>query len=142
MPAVDNRIIIQGRIGKEPTIRDIGGDRYVAHTTLAYTARRRQGDEFVDGETSWFRVTAWNKQALVLAKIPVGTMVMLDGKIEIDTWETEAGEKRETVNLTADRISLPLIFADAIEPSDRGITITKGRANPGFRGVRKQEEPF
>jgi single-strand DNA-binding protein len=96
-------ITVVGRLGGDPTLKSVHGDR-VAEFRLASKARRKEGDDYVDGHTNWFSVEAWGDFAQhVAASLRQGDLVVVLGKLKIEQWES--GEKRGTsVKIRADHV--------------------------------------
>jgi len=104
-----NTIIITGNIGREPELRYTQSGTAVANFT-----RKRGNDE----ETSWFNVVCFKEQAENASECLVkGQRVIVVGKMQQRNWETDAGEKRSTMELVADEIG----------PSIRWATVTVER---------------
>ncbi len=87
-------ITVVGKLGGDPTLKSVHGDR-VAEFRLASTARRKEGDEYVNGHTNWYSVEAWGDFAQhVAASLRKGDLIVVLGKLRIEQWES--GEKRGT----------------------------------------------
>jgi single-stranded DNA-binding protein len=66
----------------------------VSSTRLSLTRGRRDGDRWVDGETSYFRCNAWRELAEHLAEsLHKGDRVIVTGRLRSRTWETEGAER-------------------------------------------------
>lgn len=71
-----NRLTIQGRIGKDPELKAVG-DEAVAEFSLAFTPWSKSKGE---GETIWFDVSFWNKNAdAVMDFYRKGDLVEVEG---------------------------------------------------------------
>ena len=61
--------------------------------------------------TSFFNIVAWGSLAENVANsLHKGNRVIVAGRLEQRTWETDKGEKRNTVEIVADCIGLDLRF--------------------------------
>ncbi|MFA4840762.1 MAG: single-stranded DNA-binding protein [Agrococcus sp.] len=96
-------ITVVGKLGGDPTLKSVHGDR-VAEFRLASTARRKEGDEYVNGHTNWYSVEAWGDFAQhVAASLRKGDLIVLLGRLKIEQWES--GEKRGTsVKIRAEHV--------------------------------------
>ena len=75
--------------------------------------RNQQTQEW-DEQTSFFNVVAWRQLAEnVGASLAKGSRVVVTGRLEQRSWETEQGEKRSIVEIVADDVSASLRFATA-----------------------------
>lgn len=109
----------------EPTITLIGnatGDaelRFtpsgaaVANLSMAVNPRDKQGDQWVDGEPNFYRVSVWKDLAENVAEsVHRGDRIVVVGRLRQREYEHN-GEKRTSLDVTADHIGLDLRFATA-----------------------------
>lgn len=54
---------IVGQVGNVYDLRDTKGGNKVIDFSVAVTPRKKEGDKWVDGDTTWFSVTAWGRLA-------------------------------------------------------------------------------
>jgi single-strand DNA-binding protein len=120
--AVDNQVMLVGNLTDDPELRFTPNGAAVANFRLAVTPRVRDGDQWKDGETSFFRVNVWRQQAENIAEtLQKGTRCIVVGRLRTRSWETPEGEKRSVTEVEADEIGPSLKFATAkIERSSRG----------------------
>ncbi len=108
-------ITLIGNLTREPEIRYTRDGQ--ATTTLGIAVNRRwqdrQSKEWEES-TSFFDVVCWRdlaeNAALSLVK---GTRVVVTGRLEHRTWDTEEGEHRSKVEVVADDLGPSLRFATA-----------------------------
>jgi single-strand DNA-binding protein len=75
--------------------------------------RNQQTQEW-DEQTSFFNVVAWRQLAEnVGASLTKGARVVVSGRLEQRSWETEQGEKRTIVEIVADDVAASFRFATA-----------------------------
>ena len=97
------QITIVGNLGRDPEMRYLEDGTPV--TTFSVAVNRRWNDRET-GErrekTTWFRVTAWRRQAEVCNEyLEKGRQVMVVGEIGTSAWIAEGGEARASLELTA-----------------------------------------
>jgi single-strand DNA-binding protein len=86
----------------------------VANFRLAVTPRVKDGEGWKDGDTSFFRITAWRDLATHLAdSLSKGDRVIVLGQLRSRSWETPEGEKRSVVEVTAEEVGPSLKWATA-----------------------------
>jgi single-strand DNA-binding protein len=109
-------------------LRFTPGGHAVANFRLAVTPRVREGDQWKDGDTSFFRVNAWRGLAENLTEtLTKGTRVIVTGKLRNRSWETDGGEQRTVTEIEADELGPSLKFATAkVERANRGGAGDKG----------------
>lgn len=113
------RIEIVGNVARDPDLRQAAG-RSVVGVTVLVTGRRKQGDEWVDGETVAYECTLWGDEAEnAVASLPKGTAVLVVGRlVGVDVYES-GGESRAKVKVKVESIGPSLKRATA-QVSRRG----------------------
>jgi single-strand DNA-binding protein len=112
---MSNTITICGNLTREPEIRYTKEGQ--ATTQLGVAVNRRWQDK-TSGEwqeaTSFFDVVCWRDLAENVAlSLSKGMRVVVSGRIEQRSWETDEGEHRSKVEIVADEIGPSLRFATA-----------------------------
>jgi len=111
----DNTVTIVGNVTRDPEIRYTPSGAAKASFGIAVSRRwqNRQTNEWEE-QTSFFNVVAWREMAENIAEsIGKGTRVVVTGRLEQRTWETENGEKRSVVEVVADEVAPSLRWATA-----------------------------
>jgi single-strand DNA-binding protein len=112
--ATDNQTILIGNLTDNPELRFTANGAAVANFRLAVTPRVRQGDQWTDGETSFFRITCWRQLAEnVTETFAKGARAIVIGRLRLRSWETDEGERRSVVEVEADEVAPSLKFATA-----------------------------
>jgi single-strand DNA-binding protein len=110
-----NSITIVGNITRDPEMRYTAGGTSTATFGVAVNRswRNQQTNEWEE-RTSFFNVVCWRQLAEnVAASLRKGTRVVVTGRLEQRSWETEQGEKRSVVEVVADEVGPSLVFATA-----------------------------
>ena len=111
----DNTVTIVGNVTRDPEIRYTAGGQANANFGVAVNRRwmNRQTNDWEE-RTSFFNVVAWREMAENIAEsIGKGTRVVVTGRLEQRSWETENGEKRSVVEIVADEVAPSLRYATA-----------------------------
>jgi single-strand DNA-binding protein len=132
-------VTIVGNITREPELRYTSGGRALANFGVAVNRRYQSGGEWQE-QTSFFNVTAWADLAEnVAASLPKGARVVVHGRLEQRSWETNEGEKRSVVEIVADDIGASLRFAQVtVAKTER----TSAAASAKQDNVHEDEEPY
>jgi single-strand DNA-binding protein len=94
-----NHVTVVGNLTRDPELRYTNASKPVVSFTVAETARRKDGDQWVDGDTSYYDCTAWDSLAENIAEnLSKGTRVIVTGRLQQRSWETPDG-KRSKVEL-------------------------------------------
>ena len=124
--AFDNNVVIVGNVTRDPELRFIQSGTAVASFGVAWNQRSSQGGE---EKAHFFDVTCWRDLAENVAdSIEKGDRVVVYGRLDYRSWESENGEKRSAVQIVADEVSPSLRWATAL------VTKTDRRADGGSGG--------
>lgn len=113
--AQGNVVSIVGNITRDPELRFTPSGQAVCGFGVAVNSKwtdkvTQQPKE----NTDFFEVTAWRQLAENAAEsLQKGTRVVVVGKLQLQSWETDSGDKRSKVQIIADEVSPSLVFATA-----------------------------
>ena len=122
MASDTNSITISGNMTRDPEMRYTpSGVSKVSFGVAVNRSWRNQQTQEWDEQTSFFNVVAWRQLAEnVGASLAKGSRVVVTGRLEQRSWETEQGEKRSVVEVVADEIAPSLRWATAtVNKNDR-----------------------
>lgn len=128
-----NKILITGNCTWDPEIRYLQSGTAMIRFGIASTRRFQdtKSGEWKD-DTCFVNVVAWAQLAERLGDtLKKGSAVLVEGRLQSRSWETENGEKRTTIEINADRV----------QALDRRGT---GEGSPAYAGgpSDSQEEPL
>jgi single-strand DNA-binding protein len=110
----DTHVAITGNLTDDPEVTFTPNGTAVANFRLAVTPRVKDDQGWKDGETSFFRITAWRDLATHLAdSLSKGDRVIVLGQLRTRSWETPEGERRSVVEVTAEEVGPSLKWATA-----------------------------
>ena len=124
----DIQITIIGNLTADPELRYTPSGQPVTQVRLAQTPRVKQGDQWVDGETTFLWATAWGELAEHIAEsLARGTRVIATGTLRTERWKKDS-EQRETIKVLLDGIGPDLRFATAqVRKTNRATPATAGQ---------------
>jgi single-strand DNA-binding protein len=98
-----NRVILIGRLTRDPELRYTASGTAVATFSLAvdrpYT--NQQGER----ETDFIRIVTWRKLAETVANhLGKGRLVAVEGRLQVRSYEDQAGQKRQAAEVVADNV--------------------------------------
>ena len=101
-----NHVMLLGHLTRDPELRYTPSGTAVCQVGLALNRRWRDQAGESQQETTFVEVTAWAKQAETVAEyLRKGRAVVVEGRLQQESWETEAGEKRSRLKVVAQRIT-------------------------------------
>jgi single-strand DNA-binding protein len=125
----DTHVTITGNLTDDPEVTFTPSGQAVCNFRLAVTPRVRDGNGWKDGETSFFRITAWRDLAEHLAdSLGKGDRVIVQGQLKTRSWETPEGDKRSVVEVTAEEAGPSLRWATARPQRAAKTTTDRGQA--------------
>jgi single-strand DNA-binding protein len=134
----DTFTTIVGNLTDHPDVKFTPNGAAVANLRIAVTPRVRDGDQWKDGDTSFFRVNVWRQLAEHVGdSLSKGDRVIVTGRLKTRSWETPEGENRSVVEIDAEEIGPSLKWAIA-KPERASNGTAKGKPSGQF----KDEPPF
>jgi len=100
-----NKIILIGNVGSDPEMRYTPNGKAVTSFSMATNRRYSTASGESREETDWFRISAWGKQAEQCNQyLSKGRQVYVEGRLHARNWETQEGQTRTSLEVTADRV--------------------------------------
>jgi single-strand DNA-binding protein len=130
--APGNTVTIVGNATREPELRFTASGQAVATFGVAVNRRWQNRNNEWEESTSFFDVTCWAQLAENVAEsVPKGGRVVVTGRLDQRSWETQEGDKRSKVEIVADDVAPSLRWATAqITKNER----REGGDGGGFAG--------
>jgi single-strand DNA-binding protein len=130
-----NSITVVGNLTRDPELRYTNAQKPMCTFTVAYSTRRKDGDQWVDGDTAYFDCVTFGTLAENVAEtLSKGTRAIVAGKLQQRSWDTPDGDKRTKVEIIVDACGRDLRWADSPAPS-------RPASRPASR-PDELEEPF
>ena len=148
--AFDNTVTIVGNVTRDPELRYLNSGTALASFGVAWNNRYKDRNGEQVEETSFFDVTCWRDLADNVAEsISKGDRVIIYGRLDQRSWETQEGDKRSKVEIQADDVAPSLKWATAQVNKIRRDGPSGGGGNAGGPPPRNEppayddaEEPF
>ena len=149
----DNAITVVGNITRDPELKFLNSGQAALKLSIAVNRRwqNRQTQEWEE-RVSYFEVVGYGAMAENAANsLTKGARVIVSGRLEQRSWETENGDKRSIVEINADEIGPSLKWATAVvtrtpraegsnfQSSDRPAAAPRANEPTGYAF---DEEPF
>ena len=139
-----NKVVLMGRLTKDPELRRTGSGTAVTSFSLA--CDRDLKSQSGEKETEFIEVVAWKNTAEFVSKyFSKGRMAVVEGRLQIRDWTDKAGNKRTTAEVVADNV----YFADSKrsesnENQKENFNALSGRLNDDFVPISEEdgEIPF
>lgn len=110
---MSNNVTLIGNLVDDPELRFTPSGVAMAKIRMAVNRRWQKDGEWQE-DTSFFTGTVWREQAESAAEsLQKGARVIVTGRLEQRSWETDQGEKRSVVEVQIDEIGPSLRWATA-----------------------------
>jgi single-strand DNA-binding protein len=112
----DNTITVIGNVTRDPELKFLNSGQAALRLSVAVNRRwqNRQTQEWEE-KVSYFEIVAYGALAENAANtLSKGARVIVNGRLEQRSWETENGDKRSIVEINADEIAPSLRWATAV----------------------------
>jgi single-strand DNA-binding protein len=102
-----NKVILVGRLGKDPEVRNLENGVAVANFTMATSESYKDRTTGEKKEvTEWHNIVLWRGLAEISQKyLHKGDLVYIEGKLRTRSWEKE-GVTRYTTEIVADNMTM------------------------------------
>jgi single-strand DNA-binding protein len=116
MATTINRVVLVGRLTRDPELRSTATGTSVCRLRLACnTSWRNKDTGDVDERPNFFDVTVFGASGEACGRfLAKGRAVAVDGRLDWHEWETADGERRQSVGVLADSVQ----FLSSRQPGD------------------------
>lgn len=102
-----NKVILIGRLGKDPEIRYTNDSTPVANFSIATSEYYKDRNGERQESTEWHNIVAWRQLAEISEKfLHKGKLVFIEGKLRTRSWEDKDGNKKYATEIVADNITM------------------------------------
>ena len=96
-----NKVILVGRLGRDPELRHTPSGTAVANFSLATDERWTSNGE-TQSRTEWHNIVVWSKLAEICNQyLTKGRLIFIEGRLQTRDWKDKDGNKRRTTEIVA-----------------------------------------
>jgi single-strand DNA-binding protein len=102
-----NKVILVGRLGRDPETRFTGSGQQVCNFSVATdeTYKDRNGER--QKRTEWHRIVVWGKLAEISQQyLKRGSLVYIEGRLQTREWDDRSGNKRQTTEIIGNAMKM------------------------------------
>src|SRR5216684_6629221 len=97
-----NKVILVGRLGRDPETRYTGGGQAVANFSVATDESYKDKNGERQKRTEWHKIVVWGKQAEIAQQyLKKGSQLYLEGRIQSREWTDKENQKRTSYEIVA-----------------------------------------
>jgi single-strand DNA-binding protein len=107
MSGTVNKVILIGRLGRDPELKYTPSGAPVAKFSLATDESYKDHTGEQQDRTEWHNIVAWNKLAEICGEyLTKGKLIYIEGSIRSRQWQDQAGNKRTSYEIIAYRMQM------------------------------------
>lgn len=130
-----NKVILIGRLGKDPELRKTPNGVSVVSFSIATSETWKNSNGEKQEKTQWHNIIVWEKLAdLANQYLKKGSQVYIDGKLVNSSWDDKDGNKRYKTEVKADVIQFLGGKKEESAPAQ-----TDNNQQPAYNGGNNQE---
>jgi single-strand DNA-binding protein len=97
-----NKVILVGRLGRDPETRFTGGGQAVANFSVATDETYKDKNGERQKRTEWHKIVVWGKQAEIAQQyLKKGSLIFIEGRIQSREWQDKENQKRTSFEIVA-----------------------------------------
>jgi single-strand DNA-binding protein len=139
-----NKVILVGRLGRDPETRYTGGGQAVANFSVATdeTYKDRNGER--QKRTEWHKIVVWGKQAEIAQQyLKKGSLIFIEGRIQSREWQDKEGQKRTSFEIVANNFRMLGGRAEGAAAGAMSGGASRGGGSEDFDSqAAPQEDPY
>ncbi|MEG2069800.1 MAG: single-stranded DNA-binding protein [Bacteroidales bacterium] len=137
-----NKVILIGRLGKDPEIKSFETGIKKANFTMATSEIRKDKDGNRTEQTEWHNVVCWRNLAEISEKfLAKGKLIYLEGKLRTRSWE-DNGVRKYITEIEATTFTMLGTRAEEGEKQPTEVKITQNMEQPPMHIPPEEEAPF
>jgi single-strand DNA-binding protein len=95
-----NKVILVGRLGRDPETRFTGGGQAVANFSVATDETYKDKNGERQKRTEWHKIVVWGKKAEIAQQyLKKGSLIFIEGRIQSREWQDKEGQKRTSFEI-------------------------------------------
>lgn len=123
-----NKVILVGRLGRDPETRYTAGGQAVANFSVATDESYKDRNGERQKRTEWHKIVVWGKQAEIAQQyLKKGSLVFIEGRIQSREWQDKEGQKRTAFEIVANSFRM-------LGGRGEGMAAGAGAGAPASRG--------
>lgn len=102
-----NKVILVGRLGKDPEIRYTPSGTAVANFSMATEESYKDKSGEKQNSTTWHNIVAWARLAEICGEyLKKGSLVYIEGRLQTRSWDDRDGNKKYITEIVAQSMQM------------------------------------
>jgi len=141
-----NRVILVGRLGKDPEIKYTPSGTALANFSLATDENRKDAEGNRQTHTEWHNIVLWAKQAEIAGEfLKKGRLVYIEGRLQTRSWEdSQSGQQKYRTEVVGERFVMLGGRPESSESAEqeRASAPVPTQTSPDTRAEEEEDLPF
>lgn len=121
-----NKVILIGRLGKDPEMRYTSSGTAVVNFSMATNHFTKDKDGNNSDQTEWHQVVAFGRTAEVAGEyLNKGKLVYIEGRLQTRSWDDQNGQKRYKTEVVCSNLQLLGSKGDSETPQEEAPAMEK-----------------
>ena len=130
-----NKVILVGRVGKDPEVRYMPNGDAAAKFSLATSEKWKDKSGEQQERTEWHNIVVFRRLAEVVGEyVTKGGLLYVEGKLQTRKWQDKEGGDRYSTEVLADKIDFLSTKGGVERQSSAGSAEPKPSSEPGYDG--------
>ncbi len=126
-----NKVIIIGRLGKDPDMRYAPSGTAIASFTMATNHSTKDADGNWNQQTEWHSIKSFGRQAEFVGEyLKKGRLAFVEGRLQTSSWEDQNGQKKYRTDIIANDVQALGSRSDGEQQQSRPEAPAKSAATP------------
>jgi single-strand DNA-binding protein len=136
-----NRVLLIGRLGKDPEVRYTPDGMMVTNFTMATDEQRKDKNGQKIQRTEWHRIVTFGKLAEICSSyLSKGKLIFIEGRIQTKAWEDKDGNKRSTTEIIAN--NMQMLDSKGMTKSQDTTDDNQNQQYSGIDQIPEEDVPF
>jgi len=102
-----NKVILVGRLGKDPDVKKMTNGESVANVTLATTENWKDKTGVKQEKTEWHNLVFYRRLAEIAGEyLKKGSQIYVEGKLQTRKWQDKEGKDRYTIEIVVNEMTM------------------------------------
>jgi len=102
-----NKVILVGRLGKDPVVKQMISGESVANVTMATSENWKDKSGVKQEKTEWHNLVFYRRLAEIAGQyLTKGSQIYVEGKIQTRKWQTKEGQDRYSTEIVVSEMQM------------------------------------
>lgn len=136
-----NKVIIIGRLGKDPDMRYAPSGMAIASFTMATNHNTKDADGNWNPQTEWHSIKTFGRQAEFVGEyLKKGKLAFVEGRLQTSSWEDQNGQKKYRTDIIANDVQMLGSRSDGEQQQSQAQAPAQAAAKPASKPAEPEAD--